>query len=165
MNNNYYIIFYNLVNQGEIMMKKKIIGITIIMLLIIPLLPSSSAITFGNEKKVFKDCYIEASGDVEPSGGSLFRYVMFKYFFIRPYGDDRAFVFHWLIEFLEPDVEVTIYTEKDGEILWQDTGLTGVWGIRLFWFNGIYTNEGSTNEQLVVNLQGNAKKATAYIEE
>lgn len=147
-------------------MKKKIIGIIIVMLFIIPLLPCSTATTiFGNEKKVFKNCYIEATGDVEPSGGSLFRYVMFKFFFIRPHRDERAFVFRWLIEFIEPDVDVTIYKEKDGEILWQDTGLTGVWGMKLFWFNGIYTNEGSTDQQLVVNLQGNAKKVIVYIDE
>lgn len=145
-------------------MKRKIIAIMILTLLVIPLIPSLSATpTFGNEKKVFRDCYIEATGDVEPSGGSLFRYVMFKHFYIRPYGDDRAFVLFWLIEFLEPDVEVTIYDEKGGEILWQDTGLTGVWGLRLFWFFGTYTNEGSTDDQLVVNLHGNAKKVTAFI--
>ena len=147
-------------------MRKKIIGLIIGMLLITMFLPSISAIqTFGNKKEVFKDCYIEATGDVEPSGGSLFRYVMFKYFYIRPYRDERAFVFLWLIEFLEPDVSVKIYTEKNGDILWEDTGLTGVWGMRLFWYFGIYTNEGSTEDQLVVNLQGNAKKVIVYTED
>lgn len=147
-------------------MRKKIIGIIIGMLLITMLLPSISATpTFGNKKEVFKDCYIEATGEVEPSGGSLFRYVMFKYFYIRPYGDERAFVFLWLIEFLEPDVSVTIYTEKNGDILWEDTGLIGVWGMRLFLYFGIYTNEGSTEDQLVVNLQGNAKKVIVYKED
>jgi len=147
-------------------MKKKIIGIIIGTLLISLLMPSISANpTLGNKKEVFENCYVEATGDVEPSGGSLFRYVMFKIFFIRPYGDNRAFVFRWLIEFLEPDVTVTIYTEKNGDILWQDTGLNGVWGMRLFWYNGIYTNEGSTENQLVVNLEGNAKIVTVYTED
>jgi hypothetical protein len=148
------------------MVKKKVFGIFIIMLLMIPLIPgSASTTTFGNEKKVFTDCYIEATGDVEPSGGSLIRFVMFKWFYIRPYNDDRAFVFLWLIEFLEPDVEVTIWDEKGGDILWQDIGLTGVWGLKLFWYKGIYTNDGSSDDQLVVNLRGNAKKVTAYIGE
>jgi len=148
------------------MMKKKILGILIVMLFFIQVFPSAIATQpFGNEKKVFENCYIEATGDVEPSGGSLFRYVMFKYFFIRPHGGDSAFVLLWLIEFIEPNVEVTIYTEKDGEILWQDTGLKGVWGFKLFWFKGTYTNEGSTDDQLVVNLEGTAKKVTAHIGE
>lgn len=119
---------------------------------------------FGNKRDIFRDCYIEATGAIEPSGGSLFRYVMFKYFYIRPFGDDRAFVLSWLIEFMEPNVVVTIYTEKNGEVLWQDTGLTGVWGLRLLWYSGIYTNEGSTENELIVNLQGNAQIAIVYTE-
>ena len=147
-------------------MKKKIIGIIIGMLLITVFIPSISATqTFGNKKEVFKDCYVELTGTVVPVSGNLFQYLMFKYFYIRPYGDDRAFVLFWLIEFLEPDVEVTIYDKKGGEILWQDTGLSGVWGMKLFWFFGIYTNDGSTDDKLVVNLQGTAKKVTAFIGE
>ena len=65
---------------------------------------------------------------------------------------------------MEPNVAVTIYAEKNGDILWQDTGLTGVWGMRLLLYSGIYTNEGSTEDQLIVNLQGNAKIAITYTE-
>jgi len=148
-------------------MKKKIIGIIIGMLLITLLLPSISATpTFGNKQEVFKDCYLEVTGTVVPVSGNLFQYVMFKYFYIRPFGDERAFVILWHIQWMEPDVTVTIYTEKNGDILWQDTsGPTGVWGMRLFWYYGIYTNEGSTEDQLVVNLQGNAKTVVVYAEE
>jgi len=146
-------------------MRKKIIGIIFFMILITQIIPAASAIpTFGNKKEVFEDCYIEATGEVEPSG-NLFRYLMFKFFFIRPYRDDRAFVLRWLIEWWEPEVTVTIYSEKNGEILWQDTGLSGVWGMRLFWYFGIYTNDGSTDNQLVVNLEGNAKKIIVYTED
>jgi steroid 5-alpha reductase family enzyme len=147
-------------------MRKKLIGLIICMLLITLLLQSvSAAPTLGNKKEIFKDCYIEATGTVEPVSGNLFQYLMFKYFYIRPYGDERAFVLLWLIEWMEPDVTVTIYSEKDGDILWEDTGLTGVWGMRQFWYYGIYTNEGSTDDQLVVNLQGNAKVIIVYTEE
>ena len=146
-------------------MKKKVVGLVIGMLVITMFLPSITATSmFGNEKKVFRDCYIEATGTVEPCGDFI-RYVMFKHFYIRPYRDERAFVLLWLIEFLEPEVTVTIYSEKNGDVLWEDTGLTGVWGIRLFWFFGVYTNDGSTEDQLVVNLQGNAKKIITYIGE
>ena len=147
-------------------MKKKIIGFFIVMLTIALLIPPTSAETFlGNEKKVFEDCYIEVTGTVVPVSGNLFEYLMFKYFYIRPYHDERAFVLLWHIQWIEPEVTVTIYDEKNGEILWEDTGLNGVWGLRLFWYNGIYTNEGSTHNQLVVNLYGNAKKITAFIGE
>ncbi|KYK31574.1 MAG: hypothetical protein AYK22_02465 [Thermoplasmatales archaeon SG8-52-3] len=147
-------------------MRKKIIGFFIVMLMISLLLPSISAVpTYGNKKDVFKDCYIEATGTIEKVSGNLFQYLMFKHFYIRPHGDDRAFVFLWLIEWREPDVTVTIYSEKDGDILWQDTGLTGVWGMRQFWYYGIYTNDGSTEDQLIVNLQGNAKAVIVYTEE
>ena len=146
-------------------MGRKIIGMIIILLIASLLLPSILATpTFGNKKEIFKDCYIEATGDIEPSGGSLIKYVMWKNFWFRPFGDDRAFVFLWLIEWMEPDVTVTIYQEKNGEILWQDTDLIGIWGMRLIWYNGIYTNDGTTEDQLVVNLQGNAKVVIVYTE-
>jgi len=147
-------------------MGRKIIGLTICMLVVIMLFPSITATsTFGNKKEVFKDCYIEATGAVEPTGGSFIRYVMWKHFWFRPFGDDRAFVFLWRIAFMEPNVAVTIFAEKNGDVLWQDNGLTGIWGLTLFRFNGIYTNEGSTEDQLIVNFQGNVKVAIAYIGE
>jgi len=147
-------------------MGRKIIGMIIILLIASLLLPSILATpTFGNKKEIFKDCYIEATGDIEPSGGSLIKYVMWKNFWFRPFGDDRSFVFLWLIEWMEPDVTVTIYQEKNGEILWQDTDLIGIWGMRLIWYNGIYTNDGTTEDQLVVNLQGNAKVVIVYTED
>jgi hypothetical protein len=147
-------------------MRRKMIGIIIGMLVVILVIPSLTAISSsGNKKDIFKDCYIEATGAVEPTGGSLIKYVMWKNLWFRPYKDDRAFVLLWRIAFMEPNVTVTIYTEKNGAILWQDTGLTGIWGLRLFWFNGIYTNEGTTEDQLMVNIQGNVKVATAYVDE
>ena len=147
-------------------MKKKIFGIFAAILCINLLIPSISAVTtFGNEKKMFEDCYIEVTGTVVPVSGNLFEYLMFKYFYIRPYHDERAFVLLWHIQWIEPEVTVTVYAEKNGEILWEDTGLTGVWGLRLFWYNGIYTNEGSTNDQLIVNLYGTAKRVTAFVGE
>jgi len=147
-------------------MKKKIIGIIIGMLLITVFIPSISATqTFGNKREVYKDCYIEVTGTVVPVSGNLINYLMFKFFFIRPYSDERAFVILWHIQWMEPDVTVTVYTEKNGEILWEDTGLIGVWGMRLFWYKGIYTNDGTTEDQLVVNLEGNAKVVTLFTED
>lgn len=147
-------------------MRRKIIGIIGGICVAMMLIPSTTATpTFGNQKEVYKECYIEATGTIEPTGGSFIKYVMWKHFWFRPYNDDRAFVFLWRIAFMEPNVTVTIYTEKNGDILWQDAGLTGIWGLTLFWFYGSYTNEGSTQDQLIVNIQGNAKAVLTYIEE
>ena len=147
-------------------MRRKLFGIILGTLVLTLLLPSITAsFTVGNQKEIFKDCYIEATGTVEHTGSYFVRYVMWKHFWFRPYGDDRAFVFLWRIAFMEPNVTVSIYTEKNGDIIWQDVGLTGIWGLTLFWFNGIYTTEGSTEDQLIVNFQGNVKVAIAYIDE
>jgi hypothetical protein len=147
-------------------MRKKLVGIIFVMLLTTMILPSISATpAIGNEKKIFRNCYVEVTGTVVPVSGNLIQYLMWKHFYIRPHGDERAFVFLWHIQWMEPDVTVTIYTEENGDILWEDTGLTGVWGMKLFWYYGIYTNEGSTDDQLVINLQGNAKVVIAYIGE
>ena len=144
-------------------MRKKMIGIIIGMLLITVFIPSISATqSLGNRGEVIRNCYIEVTGTVVPVSGNLFQYLMFKFFYIRPHSDERAFILLWHIQWMEPDVTVTIYTEKNGEILWEDTGLNGVWGMRLFWYYGIYTNEGSTEDQLVVNLEGNAKKVILF---
>ena len=146
-------------------MRKKIVGILVVMLVLTMVIPSASAnLAFGNKKEIFRNCYIEATGTVEPCGDFI-RWVMWKHFYIRPHHDENAFVLLWLIEFLEPDVTVTIYSEKNGDILWENTGLTGVWGMRLFWYYGTYTNDGSTEDSLVVNLQGNAKAIIAYTED
>jgi hypothetical protein len=143
-------------------MRKKYMGILGGMLVIIMILPSITATsTFGNKKDIFKNCYIEVTGTVEPTGGPI-EYVMWKHFWFRPYGDDRAFVLLWRIALMEPDTVVTIYSEKGGDILWQDTGLEGIWGLTLVWYNGIYTNDGSTDDSLVINMQGNAKVAIVY---
>jgi hypothetical protein len=146
-------------------MRKTYMGLIVGMLVATLLLPSIAAVpTFGNKKDVFKDCYIEASGAVESTGSSFIKYVMWKHFWFRPYGDDRAFVLLWRIAFMEPEVTVTIYTEKNGDVLWQDTGLAGIWGLTLFWFNGIYTNDGTTEDQLIINFQGTVKVAIVYTE-
>ncbi|KYK24746.1 hypothetical protein AYK25_01580 [Thermoplasmatales archaeon SM1-50] len=139
-------------------MGKKLIEIIIGILVVILLLPSiTGAATLEIKREVIKDCYIEATGPVVPVSGNLFQYLFFKRFCIRPFGDDRAFIFSAYIEWNEPEVTVTIYAEKNGEILWQDPGDIGQWGTRLFWYYGIYTDEVTTEDQLIVNFKGNAK--------
>lgn len=147
-------------------MKKICMDILVGMLVVVFLLPSvTGALTIGNKKQVFKECYIEASGEVERTGSYFIRYVMWKHFWFRPYNDDRAFVLFWRVAFMEPKVSVTIYTEKNGDILWEDTEQTGIWGLWLWCYYGVYTNDGTTDDQLVIKLQGTAKVAIVYFDE
>ena len=150
-------------------MKKKIIVILICMLFISTVISSIAAIpinnskSLGNENVVFKKCYIEANGlvdDMPPSNRPL----MIKIFFIRSFINDRTFALFLHIIFEEPDVEVTIYSEKDGQVLWNNENASGVWGLRLIRFNGFYTDFTDENG-FHVNLYGNAFRAIAAIGE
>lgn len=147
-------------------MNMKITGMLVSMLLIVTILPSVGAITtnttqpIGNGDKVFKNCYIEAQGLVDSSPPSN-RPLMFKIFYLRSLITDRAFALYWLIIFEEPEVTVTIYSEENGEVLWQNEfDPPAVWGFRLFRFNGHYTHFTDENG-FHVNLRGNAYRAIA----
>jgi hypothetical protein len=146
-------------------MNMKIIGILISMLLIATLLPSIGAMpantveSIGNGDKVFKNCYVEAQGLVD-SSPPHYRPLMFKIFYLRSLVNDRSFILYWLIIFKEPKVEVTIYSEENGEVLWQNEDAPLVWGFRLFRFNGHYTHF-TDEDGFHVNLRGDAFRAIA----
>jgi len=147
-------------------LNKKIIGICVCVLLIATSIPSIGAIPgpnaqpVGNENKVFKNCYIDALGLVD-SSPPHYRPLMFKIFYLRSFITNNALVLYWLIIFEEPDVEVTIYSEENGEVLWQNEhDPPAVWGLRLIRFKGQYTH--FTNENgFHVNIRGNVGRAIA----
>jgi hypothetical protein len=163
-------IFFNtrfsLTHYGLKNMEKKIIGICICMLLIATSIPSIGAIPIpnakpvGNENKVFKNCFIEALGLVDSSPPSN-RPIMFKILYLRSMISKSAFVLYWLIIFEEPDVTVTIYSEENGEVLWQNEhNPPAVWGLRLIRFKGQYTHFTDENG-FHVNIRGNVGRAIA----
>jgi hypothetical protein len=128
-------------------MKRKIIGIIAGMLVVSMLLPSIAATsTVGTKREVFKHCYIEATGEID---------FTFKLNDI-PIGLRYRYISFWPIVFIEPNVDVTIYSKKNGDILWEDTFESGQWVLYLVGFIGKYNNDGSTAETLIANLEGSA---------
>jgi hypothetical protein len=128
-------------------MKRKIIGIIAGMLVVSMLLPSIAATsTVGTKREVFKHCYIEATGEID---------FTFKLNDI-PIGLRYRYISFWPIVFIEPNVDVTIYSKKNGDILWEDTFESGQWVLYLVGFIGKYNTDGSTAETLIANLDGRA---------
>jgi len=119
-------------------MRRKIIGILICMLLLGTIIPTiTSAQPVPNEKQNFNNCYMVAEGMLtDKDFPSIIGISMWKIHYTRPFNDDRAKVFYWFIRFNET-AKVTIYSEENGEILWQHQGST-VPQLRIFLFNGIY---------------------------
>ena len=131
-------------------MKYKLIIVLIILLLVsIPTLNASiKKLEESKSKNVetFTNCYIKGSGTID------FTWQLTDF----PIGFGKEFILYWPVIFIEPDVDVTIYSEKNGEILWQDMIDSGQWTLHLFGFRGIYNNDGSTIENLIANLEGKA---------
>lgn len=127
-------------------MRRKIIGILICMLLfgtIIPVITTAQPVP--TEQKNFNNCYMVAEGQLtDEDFPSIIGISMWKICYLRPYGqdDERASVFYWFIRF-NYTATVTIYSEENGEILWQHQGST-VPQLRILLFNGRYigTDEG-----------------------
>ena len=138
-------------------MKTKSIGLLLCVILVLPMTLFVNAADnntdrvypAGTTRNFFKNCYVEVTG--EPS-------FMMKNFWFRPYRDDRAFVTSWVIQFdeLEDSNNIAIYSEKNGEILWDNSMETGIWALRLILYRGIYTNDITDDSPLIVNLEGNA---------
>ena len=80
-------------------MGRKIFGILVCMLFILTTFSTVPAI---QEKKVFTNCYIEATGSID------FTWQLHDI----PLGLRYRFISFWPIVFNEPDVDVTIYSKK-----------------------------------------------------
>ena len=128
-------------------MRRKMIGLILIMLVVPILLPSITATsTVETKKEVFTQCYIEATGAID------FTWQLNDI----PIGLRYRFISFWPVVFNEPDVDVTIYSRKNGDILWADTFNSGQWVLFLVGFIGKYNNDGSTTDTLIANLDGRA---------
>jgi len=128
-------------------MDRNIICLIMGMLVVTVLFPSITATSIGSTKKeIFTNCYIEASGEID------FTWQLNDI----PIGLRYRFISFWPVVFNEPNADVTIYSKKNGEVLWQDTFESGQWVLYLVNFLGKYNNDGSTAETLVANLDGRA---------
>ncbi len=132
--------------------KKKIAGLFFCMLVFVGILPTISANQIDVQH--FNSCYIVADGVLtEKDFPSIFGTSMWKMCFFRPHNDDRATILYWFIRFNEIS-SVTIYSEQNGEVLWQHQGGT-VSQLRMIAFRGVYLNDVAENGGLHIELWGN----------
>jgi hypothetical protein len=94
--------------------------------------------------QTFFNCYIEASGPIDFTWKLSDISIGLRYRFIA----------YWPVVFKEPATDVTIYSKKNGEILWEDSFESDEWVMYLVGFIGKYNNDGSTDETLIANLEG-----------
>lgn len=135
-------------------MKRKLIGLLICMLMLGAILPVVSANPSKlNQIQRFGTCSIIAEGTLTNKDfPSIYGTTMWKILYTRPFNDDRAHVLYWFIRFDET-ATVTIYSEEDGEVLWQHQGDT-VPQLRMVRFTGIYLNEITEDDQLYIQIRG-----------
>jgi hypothetical protein len=135
-------------------MKRKMIGILFCLLLFGALIPIISASQSGlGEIQRFNSCYIVAEGELtEKDFPSIVGTSMWKICYLRPFNDDRATVFYWFIRFKDT-ATVTLYTEENGEVLWQHQGTT-VPQLRMLRFNGNYIPELTEDGRLYIQISG-----------
>jgi len=120
-----------------------------ILLLSLPSLNASIVIQSDTQMKnseTFRNCYLKASGEID------FTWQLMDI----PLPFIGRYIAYWPIVFLEPNTEITIYSKKDGDIIWNDMMDSGQWTLYLVGFRGIYNNDGSTAENLIANLEGKA---------
>jgi polygalacturonase len=104
---------------------------------------NDSSVTNGFDR--YTTCYLEISGDISQFDwpriiGSNF----WKTTWSR-IGDDRAVVSFWSFV-LVPDASIRIYSEKNGDLLWEHQGTNDV-QMRLFGYAGIYIYEDSGSDE------------------
>ncbi len=135
-------------------MKRKVSGILICMLFFAVALPAVSASQpTPAQIQRFGACYIVAEGELtEKDFPSIIGTSMWKIMYTRPFNDDRAHVFYWFLRFNETST-VTIYSEENGEVLWQHQGDT-VPQLRMLLFKGIYLNEETDDGRLHIEIRG-----------
>ncbi len=117
-------------------MKGKIVAIVICMMF---LLTAATTIASAMQvRTIYKDCYIEASGETGHQNKIKLGSVNFM----------------WLIQWFQPNVTVTIYDSPGGQVLWKssDGPVSLIWATRLFFFQG-----NSTLTDTTLTLSGTAK--------
>ena len=132
---------------------KKILKILLLCsMLFITSVPAFQALQLGsfnpekNTNEVFFHCYIVASGDI------TFTFQLTDI----PIGLQRELILYWPMIFNEPDVDVTIYNRRGGDVLWQNNVDDDQWVLHLINFRGKYNTDGSTMENLRANIDGKA---------
>lgn len=147
-------------------MRKILVYMVVLMFLItgystISLAKENEAVDEKIDKTItlgYKGYYIEASGKISVEDWfAIIRLPnMWKTFWFRPPLDEqKAFVSFWRIVY-QSDSKVTIYTEQNGDIIWDHEGSQDI-HLVIIGFNGVYIPDCSNlDEPLHVEISGNA---------
>jgi len=103
---------------------------------------NSDEIALSSE--IFINCYVVASGPID------FTWQLSDI----PIPFIGRFIAYWPVIYYGPQTEISIYSKKGGDLLWQDTIGSGELTMHLFCFRGVYNNDGSTSDTLIANLDG-----------
>ena len=107
--------------------------------------------------ELYTSCYIEAEGEIAYNIDWI-AFIkmpnMWKTFWFRPFNDDKAIVSYWMLVF-KYDSKVKIYSEENGELLWDHHGLEYP-QLKIFGFYGNYIPSTNNNDAFEVSLSGNA---------
>ena len=143
-------------------MKRKIAVCLLVMGLVITVLPFASAKIKENFEKTkfekYTNCYIEISGLISKNDyPRIFGINMWKMIFLRPNGvnNPEAFVLYWYL-LIDETAEISIYTEENGELLWQHDG-QGTPEMRILLFSGSYISSLAGKDRLQVDINGQTK--------
>lgn len=142
-------------------MKIKILSFGMSMLFVLvafPMIPASNGFDsvetpLDSSIDTFTGCYIEVTGDIALiDWPRVIGSNMWKLSWFRPFGTDFAVVSYWRLV-LDESTTISVYTEKNGDLLWQHDG-TGYPQLRIFGFLGTYIPTGPYKETLHVELNG-----------
>ncbi len=143
-------------------MKRKIVVCFLIVGLVMTILPFASAKYQNNietsKLEKYSNCYIEISGLISLDDyPRIFGINMWKMVFLRTSGanNPNAFVLYWYLLFDET-AEISIYTEKNGELLWQHDG-QGTPEMRILFFSGTYISSSGGEDRLQVDISGQTR--------
>jgi len=143
-------------------MRKKLIGILIIFGLLITTIPITTAEYHNNtgasSLERYSNCYIEISGLLSINDyPRLIGVQMWKILFLRTNGPENpeAFVLYWYI-LLDQNAEISIYTQENGELIWQHDGI-GEPVLRMLRFSGNYVPTLTEEGRLNIDIDGQIK--------
>lgn len=143
-------------------MKRKLVVCLIVFGLVMTVLPFASAKYQDNIKTTklekYSNCYLEISGLISLNDyPRIFGINMWKMVFLRNSGinNPNAFVLYWYL-LLDETAEISIYTEKNGELLWHHDG-QGTPEMRILLFSGTYVSSSGGEDRLQVDINGQTR--------
>jgi hypothetical protein len=130
--------------EQQVEMMKTYLKYGIIVMLLFTLVPLASATHQTTERnntpfQTFRNCYVTMEGNLTVHDYPCFIGThMYKIRFLRPDTADPTYatIFYWLMR-IASDAKLTVYTEQNGEVLYQHQGTLDP-EIRILAFKGTY---------------------------